>query len=173
MSGMLLRFLTPISHPNVTKNGRICHPIFNNNYRTETSIKDILTQVYSLLLVLDFDDYVVSNLNITLSIDKEQFISKARDHTLRLAIRGKTKEQLIKEMMMEDDCPEKYRCPLSRKLMRNPVYSPKSEKVFDRPAIEEHIRRTGKDPLTNRPLRIDELIEDFRLSQEIYRLYPL
>jgi ubiquitin-protein ligase len=168
-----MRFLTPISHPNVTQNGKICNPIFNTNYTTETSIREILNNVYALLLNQDFDDYVVSNLNITLSLDMQQFQAKAREVTKRYAIRGKTKEQLIMEMMEEDDCPEKYRCPLSGKLMRDPVYSPKSDKTFERAAIEAHLRQTWRDPLTNLPMRGDELYPDIRLKQEIYRLYPL
>ena len=81
--------------------------------------------------------------------------------------------QLVKEMMVEEDCPEKYRCPLTGRLMRDPVYSPRCEKAFERAAIEAHLRQTGRDPLTNLPLRADELVADFRLRQEIYRLYPL
>ena len=168
-----MRFLTPISHPNVTQNGKICHPIFTTNYTTETSIRQILDNVYGLLLMQDFDDYVVSNLDITLSFDKQQFRVKAKEATQRYAIRGKTREQLVKEIMVDDDCPEKYRCPLTRKLMRDPVYSPRCEKAFERAAIEAHLRQTGRDPLTNLPLRADELVADFRLRQEIYRLYPL
>lgn len=167
-----MRFLTPIEHSNITKNGRICHPIFNTNYTTETSIRDILNSVYSLLLMQDFDDYIVSNLHITLSYDQEQFRAKARESTLRYAIRGKTREQLVKEMMVEEDCPEKYRCSLTGRLMRDPVYSPSSDKVFERVAIEAHLRRIGVDPLTNLPMRIEDLISDYKLKKEINHLYP-
>ena len=117
-----MRFLTPICHANVSKNGKICHAIFTSSYTPETTIREIFNQVYSLLLIQDFDDYVVSNLHIKLNFNKDQFREKARLHTQRYAIMNKTKDQLIREMLIEDDCPEEYRCALTKGLMRDPVY---------------------------------------------------
>jgi len=96
-----MRFITPIYHSSITHNGKICHPIFNMKYTTDTSIRTILNYVYSLLLMQDFDDYMVSNLDITLSFDMQQFRVKAKETTQRYAIRGKTKEQLVREIIVE------------------------------------------------------------------------
>ena len=49
----------------------------------------------------DFDDYVVSNLDITLSFDMQQFRVKAKETTQRYAIRRKTREQLVREIIVE------------------------------------------------------------------------
>lgn len=52
------RFVTPIHHPNVNVNGRICHSIFDRNWTSDTSAVSILNSVYGLLLVPDYSDPV-------------------------------------------------------------------------------------------------------------------
>ena len=52
------RFITPIYHPNVNRNGRICHSIFDRNWTSDTSCANILNSIYALLLVPDYTDPV-------------------------------------------------------------------------------------------------------------------
>jgi ubiquitin-protein ligase len=52
------RFCTPIHHPNVNSNGRICHSIFDRNWTSDTSCSSILNSIYGLLLVPDYSDPV-------------------------------------------------------------------------------------------------------------------
>jgi ubiquitin-protein ligase len=61
------RFITPILHPNVTKQGRICHSILDSslfqmlvltlgNWTRDTSCVDVINSIWALLLVPDLQD---------------------------------------------------------------------------------------------------------------------
>ena len=50
------RFVTPIYHPNVNRHGRICHSIFDRNWTTDTTMRQVIDTVWSLLLVPEFSD---------------------------------------------------------------------------------------------------------------------
>ena len=52
------RFVTPIHHPNVNANGRICHSLFDRNWTSDTSCVNILNSIYGLLLSPDYSDPV-------------------------------------------------------------------------------------------------------------------
>ncbi|KAH8682836.1 ubiquitin-conjugating enzyme/RWD-like protein [Tricladium varicosporioides] len=45
----LIRFLTPVLHPNVTKHGRICHAIFTNKWKTSYHVHTVLQYIHELL----------------------------------------------------------------------------------------------------------------------------
>jgi ubiquitin-protein ligase len=57
-----VRFVTTIRPCNVNAHGRICHSIFDRNYTTDTSVTDILSSVYALVLTPDADDAVDTTL---------------------------------------------------------------------------------------------------------------
>ena len=61
------RFITPMLHPNITKQGRICHSILDRslsqryvlilgNWTTDTSCVDVINSIWALLLVPDLED---------------------------------------------------------------------------------------------------------------------
>jgi ubiquitin-protein ligase len=50
------RFITPVYHPNINRHGRICHSILDRNWTVDTTNKDVLDTIYSLLLVPEFSD---------------------------------------------------------------------------------------------------------------------
>lgn len=49
-------------------------------------------------------------------------------------------------------------CAISGKPPRHPVLSPSSKCVFEKELIEQYVKQEGKDPITNTPLKVDELI---------------
>ena len=52
------RLVTPIHHPSVNANGRICHSLFDRNWTSDTTCVDILNNLYGLLLSPDYNDPV-------------------------------------------------------------------------------------------------------------------
>lgn len=50
-------------------------------------------------------------------------------------------------------------CAISGKPPRFPVLSPRSKCIFEKELIEQYVSDEGKDPITNSPLTVDELIE--------------
>lgn len=47
------RFITPILHPNITKHGRVCHPIFDREWSPNTRVFTVLQQLYGILMSLE------------------------------------------------------------------------------------------------------------------------
>lgn len=50
-------------------------------------------------------------------------------------------------------------CAISGKPPRFPVLSPHSKCIFEKQLIEQYVSDEGKDPITNSPLKVEELIE--------------
>ena len=47
------RFLTPVLHPNVSKQGRICHPVFDREWNSSIRIYQVLEQIYGMLMSIE------------------------------------------------------------------------------------------------------------------------
>ncbi|KAL5320182.1 hypothetical protein ACEPPN_010983 [Leptodophora sp. 'Broadleaf-Isolate-01'] len=52
------RFITPILHPNITKHGRVCHPIFDREWTPATRVYQVLQQLYGIMMSLEARDAV-------------------------------------------------------------------------------------------------------------------
>jgi len=77
----------------------------------------------------------------------------------------KEKEDQIRKKRLEN-VPEHFTCPITLDLMTDPVSTPAGH-TYERSAIEDHIRRTAKDPMTNDPLVIDDLRPNRNLRDAI------
>jgi ubiquitin-protein ligase len=67
------RFVTPIYHPNINRHGRICHSILDRNWTADTTTKDVLDTVCSLLLVPEFSDPINTVVTLNYHWDEVQF----------------------------------------------------------------------------------------------------
>ncbi|KAH0538551.1 hypothetical protein FGG08_004884 [Glutinoglossum americanum] len=54
----MVRFVTPILHPNITKHGRVCHAIFAKGWKPSYHIHTVLQYMYDLLKNPETDDAV-------------------------------------------------------------------------------------------------------------------
>lgn len=54
----IVRFITPILHPNITKHGRICHQILSNGWSPTSHIYNVMQHVFGLLTSPETDDAV-------------------------------------------------------------------------------------------------------------------
>ncbi|KAF2259584.1 hypothetical protein CC78DRAFT_585753 [Lojkania enalia] len=54
--GPKARFITRSCHPNINSFGFIYHPIFDRNWIVDTANKGLIDMIYSLLLILEFND---------------------------------------------------------------------------------------------------------------------
>jgi len=95
-----MRFITPIKHVNVNSYGRICHSIFDRNYNPDIKIRDILNNVYGLLLDPDWDDPLDSVLRQEYADDQQLFRLSVIKHVQKHAM-NKTREQYQKELSGE------------------------------------------------------------------------
>eukprot|EP01084_Bolivina_argentea_P213339 362348_1 len=80
-----MRFVTPIRHVNVNSYGRICHAIFDRNYSSDTTIRDILDNIYGLLMYPDFDAPLDNVLRTEYADDPVKFFQSIKEHTAKYA----------------------------------------------------------------------------------------
>ncbi|KAI4936692.1 hypothetical protein J4E86_011309 [Alternaria arbusti] len=80
MSPPEARFITSIYHPNINRHGRICHSILDRNWTLDTSTKDVIDTIYSLLLVPEFSDPINTVVTLNYHWDEVQFKEEAQRH---------------------------------------------------------------------------------------------
>ncbi|EAT77244.1 peptidylprolyl isomerase [Parastagonospora nodorum] len=83
------RFVTPIYHPNINRHGRICHSILDRNWTVDTSNKDLLDTIYSLLLVPEFSDPINTVVTLNYHWDEVQFKEEAQRHIQKHASKSR------------------------------------------------------------------------------------
>jgi ubiquitin-protein ligase len=54
----IVRFVTPILHPNITKHGRICHQILSNGWKPTFHLYNVMQHIFGLLTNPETDDAV-------------------------------------------------------------------------------------------------------------------
>lgn len=74
------RFVTPMLHPNINRHGRICHSILDRNWTVDTTTKDLIDTIYSLLLVPEFSDPINTVVTLNYHWDEVQFKDEAQRH---------------------------------------------------------------------------------------------
>ncbi|KAL2078640.1 hypothetical protein ACEWY4_026325 [Coilia grayii] len=164
----VLRFITPVYHCNVNSIGRICHNIFDRNYSAHITMREILDAVYGLLITPEPDDPLDSVLAELYLSNLVQYNQEAKSHTELHA--SKTVDDSEKEMvgseLEADKVPQLIKCPLTKKLFVDPVRT-KEGIVYERKAIEKHLKKKNKDPTTNNPLTRKELKEDRDMKKRV------
>ncbi|KAJ4348997.1 hypothetical protein N0V95_004994 [Ascochyta clinopodiicola] len=83
------RFVTPVYHPNINRHGRICHSIFDRNWTVDTTIKDLIDTIYSLLLVPEFCDPINTVVTLNYHWDEVQFKEEAQQHIRKHATKSR------------------------------------------------------------------------------------
>ncbi|KAF3049337.1 hypothetical protein E8E11_000526 [Didymella keratinophila] len=78
-------FLTRVSSPpsttlNINHHGRICHSIFDRNWTIDTTTKDLVDTIYSLLLLPEFSDPINTVVTLNCHWDEVQFKEEAQRH---------------------------------------------------------------------------------------------
>ncbi len=169
-----VRFFTPIIHCNINKTGKICHPIFNLNYSSSITMKEIFAYIAELLIMPNLDDQVDNSLAQEYYTNKDLYMQKVTDYATKygkVSLLQRLQEigQSPAEIKLQH--PKEYLDPLTNELMLDPVISPVSGVTYHRPIIVEFIRKNGKDPTTGKPLQEDQLIPNASLKAIIEKYY--
>ncbi|XP_052124141.1 ubiquitin-conjugating enzyme E2 D4-like [Frankliniella occidentalis] len=88
-----VRFKTPVYHPNIDDNGRICLELLKQQpsgcWRPVVTIEAVLLSIQSLLGAPNPDDPLMANIASQYRLDKQEFERIAREHTLKHACQNK------------------------------------------------------------------------------------
>ncbi|CAM9197615.1 unnamed protein product [Ectocarpus sp. 4 AP-2014] len=75
-----VRFITPIRHCNINSHGRVCHALFDRSWTPNTTVLDVLSCVYGLLLAPDHDDPLDSTLALQMYDSNGQYEAAIIEH---------------------------------------------------------------------------------------------
>eukprot|EP01124_Arcella_intermedia_P030791 TRINITY_DN6808_c0_g1_i1.p1 TRINITY_DN6808_c0_g1~~TRINITY_DN6808_c0_g1_i1.p1 ORF type:complete len:797 (+),score=227.71 TRINITY_DN6808_c0_g1_i1:2-2392(+) len=103
-----VRFVTPIRHCNVNQYGKVCHSIFTRNWTSDTSIHQVLSCVYGLLLTPETDDPLDTDLALLYFTQRELYNSTISQYVKKHA--SKSKEDWKKEFLKEDSKETAAKC---------------------------------------------------------------
>eukprot|EP00752_Nemacystus_decipiens_P013348 g11818.t1 len=84
-----VRFVTPIRHCNINSHGRVCHALFDRSWTPNTSVFDVLSCVYGLLLVPDHDDPLDSTLALQMYVSDYAYETAIEEHVKAHACKPK------------------------------------------------------------------------------------
>jgi ubiquitin-protein ligase len=176
---MEMRFTTPIYHCNINSTGKVCHSVFDRNWTSDMSVRQVLDCVYGLLLHPEPDDPLDSVLAAKFYENRAEYDSCAVMATNKYA-RQETPEQCRARLLKEGDdetaaaagstkgavasgIPEFLVCPLTLELFKDPVVTPHGH-TFERTAIEAAIVAQGKCPLSRQPLTSEQLVANYAIK---------
>ncbi|KAH8659259.1 hypothetical protein BGZ60DRAFT_544304 [Tricladium varicosporioides] len=91
------RFITPIYHPNINRHGKVCHSILDRNWTSDTSNSQVISTIYSLLMVPEFSDPINAVVTLDFHWDEVQFRNEAKAHIEKYAKR--TREDWKEEIL--------------------------------------------------------------------------
>uniref|UniRef100_A0A8C4GV26 Uncharacterized protein n=1 Tax=Dicentrarchus labrax TaxID=13489 RepID=A0A8C4GV26_DICLA len=142
----LVRFVTQVYHCNVNSVGRICHNIFDRNYNAHITMREILEAVYGLLIIPEPEDPLDSILAEEFLTSRETYEREAEKHTEETA--GNSLDDMEKKLVdpVPQFVPQHLICPLTKKMFIDPVKTIYGT-VYERKAIEEHLKQHEYEPL--------------------------
>ena len=167
----IIRFITPIYHCNINSSGRICHRILDRFYSPVTKVRDILDQVFGLLLEATPDDPLDSYKAALLRSNKRQYEIEAKEFTT-LHAKKKTKREVRIEILGGDQdisisYPKQFVCPLTLTIFKDPVITRHGE-TYEREEIEEYLDNVAKqDPFSFLPLEKHELFPNKSIKEGV------
>jgi hypothetical protein len=79
------RFITPILHPNITKHGRICHPIFDREWTPVNRVYQVIQQLWGILMSLEARDAIDPLFTLKFWTDPESGRREVKQYVQRFA----------------------------------------------------------------------------------------
>ncbi|XP_041849079.1 uncharacterized protein LOC121644894 [Melanotaenia boesemani] len=157
----IVRFVTYVYHCNVNSVGRICHNIFDRNYNAHITMREVFDAVYGLLIIPEPEDPLDSILAEEFLTSRETYEREARKHTDECA--GKSLDDMEKTLtdLVPQFIPQHLLCPLTKKMFVDPVKTVYGT-VYERKAIEEHLKQHQYDPMAGpgHELELSDIIAD-------------
>lgn len=161
----VLRFQTPIYHCNISRDGKVCHSIFDRNWSPASPMQLVLSCVWGLLMHPEPDDPLDSAVAEEYFTDKDKYFQTARNCTITHA--SKSIADLTASISTCEDKqePDELCCPLSLSLFEDPVLAGPSGQTYERSYILQHLQQSSTCPLTGIELQISDLHTNVAVRQ--------
>eukprot|EP00768_Dysnectes_brevis_P004208 gnl/Dysnectes_brevis/3001_a3701_1032.p1 GENE.gnl/Dysnectes_brevis/3001_a3701_1032~~gnl/Dysnectes_brevis/3001_a3701_1032.p1 ORF type:complete len:908 (-),score=263.23 gnl/Dysnectes_brevis/3001_a3701_1032:61-2784(-) len=161
----VVRFVTPIYHCNISRGGKVCHPILNTEWYQSCSMFELLSHLVGLLMHPCPDDPLDSERATLFFSHRENYDRLAREVTESYAMSRGPADIALRMVRPAsgdafsgaEDVPPSMLCPLTHELFKDPVFTPDGV-VFERGAILAHLRGSKVCPVTGHPLTESELM---------------
>ena len=156
----------------------------NNNYNLIISFSENLNEINDIINTFNDSKFIFKKI-----IEKKELLQKyknikSNDIILTNNIENQiinyflkcSNKQLINENKITsstnslDLIKQYFICPLSKSIMVEPVITP-SGHHYERKFIENEIKKRGKSPSTNNPLKLSDLTDDTDLKRMINNLF--
>ncbi|KXT06246.1 hypothetical protein AC578_9181 [Pseudocercospora eumusae] len=92
-----VRFISRISHPNISLHGKVCHALLSRDWTSDTSLLTVLDTIYGLLLQAETSDPVNTTDALGYLHDQVEWAESVREHVRKHA--SKTREQWKQELL--------------------------------------------------------------------------
>ena len=155
-----------------------------NNYKWIISFSENIEEIIEIINIFKKKNYMFKKF-----IDKNEILNKCKNidiqsNNLLLTnhfriqinnyfswnnVEGLSISTISDSIDTNIDTLELYKCPLSKRIMEDPVITIYGHH-YERKNIEEEIRNSGKSPRTNQPLQISDLIPDEDMKNEIKKI---
>ena len=142
-----IRFVYPPFHPNITDQGRICMESLDQFYRSDISMLELISKIRLLLLEPNFVnpvDIKRSEMNgktdLFLKLVKDWNEKNAKNSPGEWEREWKIQPDvdLVTEKVVSTIVPEQFLCPITRKIMNEPVKA-SSGVFYEKVALEKYV----------------------------------
>jgi ubiquitin-protein ligase len=168
------RFQTRVYHCNINSSGKVCHSVFDRNWTTDMTVRQILDCVYGLLMAPEPDDPLDSVLAMQYLSEPTAYASAAAECTRTHA---SSSYDVVRAAILQADGGDQRKgnteghpphlvCPITLCLLTDPV-STKYGHTYERQALMEHIARSETDPLTRQPLTAAEVFPSIAIKHAV------
>ena len=167
-----LQFLTPILHPNIHRNGKICHPILLEDYYHTTTLKMIIDSIHSMLCKPIRTHVINRAIGELFLLGTDMYrlqILSVKDAVCMDIPCGNHEKSLDTTLTTSANAPvvpHDLICPLTRELFRVPVITPDGN-TFEKNAILQYLETFPKDPLSGNYLTEELLFPNHTFADRI------
>ena len=164
-----LQFLTPILHPNIHRNGKICHPVLLEDYDNTTTLRTIIDSIHSMLCKPIRTHVINRAIGELFLLGTDMYklqISSVKDAICMNFPCGNHGKSLNITLTTSADAPvvpDYLICPLTRELFRVPVITPDGN-TFEKNAILQYLETFPKDPLSGNYLTEELLFPNYAIA---------
>ncbi|KAJ2902162.1 uncharacterized protein MKZ38_000960 [Zalerion maritima] len=134
-----IKFITPLQHPNIGRHGRICHPMFDREWSPNMSVRQMMEQIYGMLMYLEARETLDTVMTMNFYTDPAEALAKVNEFIERFA--WQTRQELREEILgLDQEQEQETESTL-------PLPPPILSTTLKTPERTTHDDQTAKHPL--------------------------